>query len=188
MSAGEAGMSKISVTVVVFCALLFTSRFASADDATPRRKSRDTAFALSAGGTALSIGLVVVGVASNDTRLTSAGLLSSLVTPAAGEIYAGTLFTPGMGIRAASGVVTIMGVNSLLKCFGQTQPCERNDGLTITLLGAGLIGYAGGIVYDIATAGTAVDKYNQRFNLRVAPMVTRTTSGSAIGMGIGGSF
>jgi hypothetical protein len=183
-------MSKTLVTVAVLSALTFTTQFASADDTTPGPKSRNTAIALSAGGTALSIGLVVAGASTNDRTLFGAGILSSLVTPSAGEIYAdGNPFTWGMGIRAVSSVVAIVGFNEAFQCFLRNDTCHDDPALATTLIGAGAVGYATGIVYDLATAGTAVDEYNKKFNLHVAPTLLRTTSSSpTVGVGIGGSF
>jgi hypothetical protein len=182
-------MSKMLVVVAVLGALTFATRLAAADDTTSGPKSRDTAFALSAGGTALSVGLVLVGANTSNGTLVGAGLLSSLVTPSAGEIYAGRPLTAGMGIRAASAVVTIAGISEALKCVLDDHPCGNNEGLAVTLLGAGALGYATGIIYDIATAGTAADEYNRKFNLRVAPTVMQTaSSGPAVGLSLGGSF
>lgn len=100
---GASAMSKmrVAVAIAIVSALTFTARLAGADDA-PAWKDRDAAFKLSAGATLASVGLVVTGASTGHDALTAAGLLSSLVTPSAGEIYAGKLVTPGLGIRAAS--------------------------------------------------------------------------------------
>lgn len=182
-------MSKTLTIVTALSALTFATHLASADNPTPGPKSRKTAFALSAGGTALSVGLAVAGGYTNNGTLLGAGLLSSLVTPSAGEVYAGSPFTWGLGIRTVSAVVAIAGVNEGLKCILGGDTCHNNKPLAATLISAGAIGYATGIVYDLATAGTAVDEYNRKFNLHVAPTMMRTaSSGTAVGVGIGGSF
>lgn len=183
-------MSKILVTVVALSALTFTAHAASADDHPPEPKSPGTAVALSVGGTALSIGLTAAGAGSGNLPLFGAGLLSSMLTPAAGELYAtGSPFTWGTGIRALSAVTVIAGVGEAIKCIGDRGTCQANPQLADALLITGALGYASGILYDIATAGTAADEYNQRFHLHVAPTVVRTpSSGPAVGVGIGGSF
>ena len=183
-------MAKTSVIVAALSALTLTAHLASADDAPPEPKSRETAFALSAGGTALSIGLTAAGVGSGNLPLAGAGLLSSMLTPATGELYAtGSPFTWGTGIRALSAIALIAGIDQAFKCFPMSSSCQNNPQLADTLLVAGALGYAGGILYDIATAGSAVDDYNKKHNLHVAPAVMRTpSSGPAVGVGIGGSF
>ena len=53
----------------------------------------------------------------------------------------------------------------------------------------GAIGYVTGTLYDIATAPSAVDDYNQQLHLHVTPTVIPTaSSGPAVGLGLGGSF
>lgn len=153
-------------------------------------KSENTALALSLGGTAASAALVIAGGQSNNGGMITAGLLSSLVTPSLGEWYSGTLVTPGMGIRAASAVATVVGFAQAMKCFDADGDCHTPDSAGVLLFG-GLIGYAGGAIYDIATAPSAARRYNQRHGLQLtlAPTPLRTPSGQAtMGVGIGGTF
>lgn len=188
------GMSKALVLVPAFLALASTARSASADDeAGSGDKDRNVAFALSTGGTALSIGLVALGGAGGDGTLAMTGLLSSLVTPAAGEFYAGKPLTWGMGIRLVSGVVGVVGVAGVARCTSLavfvSGPCHEDPDAAAALMVTGAVGYAAGIVYDIATAGSAVDDYNRRLHLRVMPTVLQTASTRAtVGVGIGGLF
>jgi hypothetical protein len=133
---------------------------------------------------------VIVGDKANNGGMISAGLLSSLLTPSLGEWYAGKLVTPGMGIRAASAVATIVGAAESLKCLDAESDCHT-DASAPYLLGAGLLGYATGTIYDIATAPSEARRYNERHGLRLtlAPTPLRTPSGQAtMGVGIGGSF
>jgi hypothetical protein len=181
-------MAKIQVVVV----LMFTNRLAAADEVAQESKDRDTAFWLSGGGTAVSIGLVLAGAGTRNPTLSTAGALSSLVTPAAGEIYAGKVFTAGMGIRLASVGVGLIGAVEVVSCsfpLVETGGCSGGGGSGAALLVLGALGYASGIIYDIATAGNAVDDYNQRLRFRVTPTVIPTaSSGPAVGLGITGSF
>ncbi len=153
-------------------------------------KNENTALALSLGGTAASAALVIVGGQANNSGMISVGLLSSLVTPSLGEWYAGKVLTPGMGIRAASAVATIVGLAESLKCLDAEGSCQTDSAAPV-LLGAGLLGYAGGTIYDIATASREARRYNQRhgLTLTVAPTPLRAPSGQAtMGVGIGGTF
>ncbi|HEY0479208.1 MAG TPA: hypothetical protein VGD37_16935 [Kofleriaceae bacterium] len=182
-------MSKMLITIAAAAALTFTAHVASADDATPEPRSRNTAFALSAGGTALSIGLVALGGATHNGTLAGAGVLSSLISPSAGEFYAGRPITAGMGLRVSSGLVVLWGFAEGSKCLEGDAHCHDNAVLGGALIAAGALGYVTGVAYDIATAGSAVDAYNRKHNLHVAPTVLPTaSSGPAVGMAIGGTF
>src|SRR5678816_4144763 len=110
-------MTRALVAIAMLSALTFSTRRAVAGDAAPELKDRDTAFALSAGGTAVSIGLLVAGVRNDSLTLASAGLLGSLVAPSAGEFYAGKLLAPGLGIRLLSTAVGLAGAMSATSCL-----------------------------------------------------------------------
>lgn len=185
-------MPRVQVAVVVVAVLAFTTRLAAADEVAPEDKDRGTAFWLSSGGTAVSVGLVLAGARTHNATLSTAGALSSLVSPAAGEIYAGKLFTAGMGIRLVSLGVAYLGAVELTSCsfpLVEAGRCNGDAGSGIALFLLGGLGFGGGIAYDIATAGRAVDDHNQRLRLRVTPTVIPTTSsGPAVGLGITGSF
>jgi hypothetical protein len=186
-------MSKVQVSkaflIAALCTATFTARRASADSDVLEPKSRTEAIVLSASGTALSLSLVTAGLATSNSTVLSAGVLSSLVTPSAGEIYAGQIVTWGMAMRVASAGIGLAGVSEALKCFDSEGTCQNNQGLATTLLLVGGLGYASGIIYDIATAGTAVDHYNNKHGLRVTPLVARSaTTGQTFGLGLSGSF
>jgi hypothetical protein len=158
----------------------------------PELKNPDTALMLSLGGTAASVGMVLVGASSHDGGgLISAGVVSSLVTPSLGEWYAGKPLTAGMGIRAASAVVTMVGIAESLECLdfeGSDTSCHSDDSAGLLVAG-GLIGYATGTIYDIATAPRAAREYNRAHAITVQPSVMRTPSGTTtMGVGIGGTF
>lgn len=181
-------MSKLVWTVV---ALAVTCTIAHADDGAPTPKSETTAFELSLGGTAASAALVIAGADLHNGDVVLFGLASSLVTPSLGQWYSGQPLTTGMAVRTASGIATVVGLAGVLSCsneFSDT-PKSCGDGPALLLLG-GLAGYAGGTIYDIATAGRAAREYNDsHFRVRVSPTVMRTPSGnSTMGVGIGGAF
>jgi hypothetical protein len=191
LAARLAGMPKVPVAVAVV-AVLFSARLAAADDEIPESKDRTTAFTLSATGTAVSIGLVLAGVSTHNAALNATGILSSMITPAAGEIYAGRFFTTGMAIRLVSVGVGLVGVVEVASCTFpgvEAGGCSNGGGGGAALLVLGAVGYGAGIIYDIATAGREVDGYNQRLHLRITPSVIPTaSSGPAMGIGITGSF
>jgi hypothetical protein len=182
-------MSKLLVIAAALSALAAAPALASADEPAEEPLDRNTAFLLSLGGTAASATMVVIGGSSSNGTLFAVGLVSSLVTPAAGEIYAGKLFTWGMGIRVVSAGAAVVGFAEAFKCLFAEDTCHSDTEAAGTLIAAGAIGYAGGVLYDIATAGSAVDDYNRRYHLRVTPTVIPTTSsGPAVGVGVAGSF
>jgi hypothetical protein len=152
-------------------------------------KDPNTALMLSLGGTAASAALVIAGAQGKDGGgLIMAGLATSLVTPSLGEWYAGKPLTAGMGIRAASAVVTVVGLSASLQCLDAAGECHT-DASAGYLLAGGLIGYAAGTVYDIATAPSAAREYNRNHAIRLQPAMLRAPSGSTtMGIGIGGSF
>jgi hypothetical protein len=185
-------MMKLATSAAV-AATLLTAAAAHADDG-GAPKSEDTALNLSLAGTGVSVALTAAGFASNNGGLAMAGLASSLVTPSLGEWYAGKPLTLGMGVRAASAVTFLYGVGEAFKCFdyeGSDTSCHNDNNLAGALLLGGALGYAGGTIYDIATAKSAAREYNAKHGLSMtlAPTALRTPSGqSTMGVGIGGSF
>ena len=154
-------------------------------------KDPDTALLLSLGGTMASHALVLAGLVSDNGDLILGGLATSLVTPSLGQWYAGKPLTAGMGIRAASALVTIAGVAQSLECLdfeGSETSCHGGDSAGLLIAG-GLIGYATGTIYDVATAPRAAREYNHRHAVTVQPSLLRTPSGgTSVGVGIGGTF
>lgn len=156
-------------------------------------KSEHTALALSLGGTTASVALILAGATSDTPVLTTAGVLSGFFTPAMGEWYSGKYLTAGMGIRAVSSLVFVAGAAESFKCFSLAEdpaPCSSRSTGDILMIG-GLAGFAGGAIYDIATAKGAARSYNERHGLQlsIAPTPVRGPSGqSTMGLGIGGTF
>jgi len=183
-------MSKL-LTLAVAATALCTATVAHADPAeTGDQGPKDptTALELSLGGTAASGALLGIGIGANNGGMIAAGLLSSLVTPSLGEWYAGKPITLGMGVRAASAFVLLAGLSESLKCLDETN-CTNDNKAAGELLVGGLIGYAGGTIYDIAMAPSAARDFNREHQIHLAPTYMRTPSGSAtMGVGIGGTF
>jgi hypothetical protein len=183
-------MSKLLILTVTTAALC-TATVAHADpsdagDQGP--KDPTTALELSLGGTAASGALLAIGIEANSGPMIAGGLLSSLVTPSLGEWYAGKPVTLGMGIRGASAIVLLAGLSESLKCLDETD-CTNDNKAAGELLIGGLIGYAGGTIYDIATAPSAARDFNREHQIHLAPTYMRSPSGNAtMGVGIGGTF
>jgi hypothetical protein len=178
-------MKRVALTVAL------TAATAHAQGDTPDLKDPDTALTLSVAGTVASHALVLAGLAANNGQLIAGGLASSLVMPSLGEWYAGKPLTAGMGIRAVSALATVAGLAQSFSCLdfeGTDRSCHDSGSAPILVVG-GVIGYAAGTIYDIATAPGAARDYNRKHAVTVQPALLRTASGStSIGVGIGGSF
>jgi hypothetical protein len=177
-----------TLLITLLATLTLTARLAAADTDSPEYKSPGTALVLSAGGTMLSLAVTATGLANHNGAVTVAGALSSLVTPSAGEFYAGKGVTAGLGLRLLGTGVAFAGVAEALKCDFRSN-CDRDPRLAGALLTAGGVSYASGILLDIVLAGSAADDFNRKHDLHVAPVVSRTaTSGQTVGLGVTGSF
>ena len=172
--------------IAILCSVILASRLAAADDAHPDTRDPVAAAALSAGGAVLSIGIIAVGGRTHNTVLFDIGVASSLVAPSAGEIYAGDLLTLGMGIRVLSASIVLAGLQKDSGCSQGGQPCDPLGAVGLAIIG--VAGYTTGILYDIATAPSAADRYNKKHRVQVTPIVTPTASGRIVGLGIRGSF
>ena len=151
-------------------------------------KSPTTAILLSLGGTAGSVALMVAGANSsgaNADSLITAGLLSTLVTPSLGHWYAGHYLTAGMPMRAGGGVLVIAGLAKALGSENSDGGGNGDAGATMFLAGAGL--YLGGVLYDIATAPSAAEHWNDK-HLQIAPTMVSSGTHTTVGLGLGGSF
>jgi hypothetical protein len=187
-------MHRLAVVPVV--ALLVSARVAAADPEDVR--SPEVGFALSAGGTAVSTGLLIGGLVLSDhvpssrdagNKIALVGLASTLVTPSLGEWYAGRGFTTGLGLRLAGAAVTTLGLSQLSICFDECSG-SRDNSVAAALIALGLTSYVVGIGWDIATAPSTVREGNaQRRRPVITPSVLATPSGgAAYGLGVGGTF
>jgi hypothetical protein len=196
--------SKLTVRVASALALVsLAGGIAAADPADQTApsepKDRTTALVLSIAGTAASGALVVAGLSMNNDAgagLAGAGVLSSLVTPSIGEIYAGQPLTIGMGARTLGAALVLAGaaqsLGSLcLSADNGPDSCSSsstaNPNSSRVLLGIGATAYVAGIVYDIVDAPRAADRYNAH-HFVMAPTVMQTASGTTAGVGLSGTF
>ncbi len=180
---------KILASVAALSAVLLTTQLAKADDGTSE-KDPQTAFALSLGGTAASLGVMGIGMAAQNSNVFTLGLVSTLVTPSIGEWYAGKPLTWGMGLRAAGATAFLGGAVLAFKCWGDDSgSCHSDEVATGVLVFGGAGAYVGGIIYDIATAGTAAEEFNREHALSLAPtMIRGANNTTTMGFGIGGKF
>ncbi len=150
-------------------------------------KSETTALLLSLGGTLLPVGLAIGAASSTDSPRTYSWLAVSTVVsatfgPSIGHWYAGKGATRGLGLRLAGGATALLGVGlALAECpiSFSGDPCE--PGLGIVLLAIGGAVFVGGMVDDVVTAPRRVWRYNQERGFGVAPVVTPSSTGLALG-------
>lgn len=174
----------LSRALATIAAVSLLPRVATAEEDS---KSPDLALALSIGGTAASVGVILAGLKGSSNGETELGLVSSMVTPSFGEWYAGKYLTLGIGLRAAGALSMIAGI-AYSYCNDSAGSCTETFGHG--LLAVGLAAYASGIVYDIVKAPSAADAYNARHHARttIGPTVLTPPSGPVMGVGLGGSF
>src|ERR1051325_949332 len=158
-------------------------------------KSRETAQTAAGIGAGVSSALVLssffIGTDSqNQVNMTLlyVGLGSSLITPSLGQFYAGEYLTPGMGVRAlGAGLAVYAGLHGqeTVTCdFASTQDqkCKVFTEKAIVLFGIAGIAYIGGVAWDVMDAGDAVDRYNARHHVMVAPTALQGPRGLAPGL------
>jgi hypothetical protein len=156
---------------------------------------------ISAGTTAISLAVLYAGMRNNDLSLLEVGYGGLMVTPSLGHIYGdpGHVTTEGVVARGVGTGIMMLGallsVPNDLHAFGcisnsANEPCNSDrTGPDIVL--AGLAVVVAGAVIDIATAGPATQRHNERHRaaVSVTPTVMRTADRSmAGGVALGGTF
>jgi hypothetical protein len=143
-------------------------------------KNRDTAFLLSSVGTLVPIGIFFAGIRAERGSWLLLSTGAAIFAPSAGHWYADRFFTGGMGLRALG--ATVSGV-ALLSLFANDDgPGAGAEKLFFAGLGVVVVG----AVWDIATAGKAVDDWNRANVPALTPTVMKT--GDGYGFGLAGSF
>lgn len=178
-----------------FVALL-TAPTASADSGA--RKDPDVALEVSAAGATVSLALIAAGLApdldiDSGLKLVGLGLASGIFTPSLGAWYAGKYWTGGLGLRLAGAAAMVTGLAKMPPwCFDQCtfdEKRERDANESLALMGLGLAGYLGGMVWDIAAAPSAAREFNASHHVVLAPTVLGAARGGpAYGLGIAGGF
>jgi hypothetical protein len=143
-------------------------------------RKRSTAQALSGVGVGVSSGLFLSAfLVLQDNHevnrpLLYSGLFSAAITPSLGELYAGEWLTIGMGVRTAAAALAAYGVTQTdeVRCIAPgVQTCQELNGKAIVFLGLAAIAFVGGAAYDVMDADEAVDRYNAKHSVVVAPSV-----------------
>ncbi len=193
-------MNKLVTTAVACLALTLSGSMAHAQPKEGKRKSAGTATALAVAGTLLPAGLMAAGMGTDHPALTVVGATSTLFAPSIGHMYAdgGLTVTTGMKMRGAA---VLAGVGGLLVyaagvCSNRyDERCNNGDNKALTYSGIGIIGagavtYVAGTIWDIATAGKAAERANERngLTIAVAPVVMPRANGGMTGLALSGTF
>jgi hypothetical protein len=163
-------------------------------------KSEQTAQLAAGLGTGVSGGLILAGFLAGDSSypynkpLMYTGLASALITPSLGQIYAGEYITIGMAARVLGvgiGTYGLTHYTEVTPCDGShpmTDTCRHIDSGAIPFLGLAAIAFVGGMAYDVADAGSAVQRWNEHHGFMVAPTVVPATDGPAPGLSFVGQW
>jgi hypothetical protein len=174
----------------------------------PAPRSPRRAIAISALGTMGSLALI--GAAAGITAatpggnggdpvffLTLAGATGFLIAPSLGHVYGeDRWWTTGAKLRVAGVSAALVGgyswAASLATAEGDPTTAAKifgYGGIGVFSVGCALL--LGGVIHDIATAGSATERYNRNIglSLSVTPMVIRTASNQNVGgLGLAGRF
>jgi hypothetical protein len=172
--------------LVIVAALLLTASPALAGSAgePPEAKIEQTAIGLSLLGTVAPAALLVTAASAEQPRLAVAGAIGLLVGPSFGHWYAGRYITGGLLVRGGGTVLMFAGVAQALGNIDCEERCG-SDGAALAVAGAVL--FVGGTLYDIATAGGAAHKWNEK-HLNMGPTAVSSASGPVPGFAVAGSF
>ena len=188
-------------SIIASVSILGAALTANAQPKEQPRKSKTTAVALAAGGIVAPLALAATGIGTDQSVMTAIGSSLLLFTPSLGHFYAkGDLdVTTGMKLRGVSMVAVMTGL--LVYSQGICSPiqgytsCDATYTSPLTYAGIGIISvgaatFLTGAIWDIATAGGAVDHTNQHNNIAfsIAPMLAPPSSGGANGLVLAGSF
>jgi hypothetical protein len=156
----------------------------AAKPAEPAARSPAAALALSLGGSVGSTVLFLGAVATLDRDAMHMANVVMVVVPSFGHWYANEPFSLGLGIRVVSGAAFAFALERSRHCGAGCS--GGNNGIAA----GALAGLAVGMIYDIATAPSAAESYNQRHGLRLtmAPTLLPARSGPGYGLALQGTF
>ena len=168
--------------LVIAILLVLASSRARADDTDP--ESPTLAIGVSAGVTAAGVAMTATAFASaprSDLQgLAFPGLIAFVVGPHLGHFYAQDLaMRPPMYLElyGLAGMMT-GAVAGLLECDDARPSCGLRDApVAYTLLAGGAAAMTTGIVWNIASSGEAVRRYNRAHHLAFAPAPLRGGGG-----------
>jgi len=170
---------------------MWSHRAAAETDRPP--KSRATAYWLAlgttlAGTSLLASGLVIApfahaGPLATDT-IVGLGVAAIAIGPSLGSLYAHQPWNSGLGMRL--GGLAAFGIGGALELACSNARGDACDVGGRTFMALGAITYVVGSIYEIATSGRAVDRYNREHALAVT--VLRGSDGTGAGLAIRGRF
>jgi len=177
----------IAVAVLV---ALTVSRLAAADPTqTPDDKDPGIAYALSIGGALAPIAIAAISADVSLSGNTTGGVTGLVVAgagmiflPSAGHWYAGRTWTWGLAMRLVGATVLTASIVNGIEC----EDCgEHTAGKILDVTSLALV--VGGVVYDVATVGGVVRRWNDKHRVRSTPTVMPVGNGGW-GFGVVGRF
>lgn len=175
----------------ILAAVLATSAVAHAQPdvaAAAPVKSPAVATALSLAGTAIPLVMIGAALDGDDVNmpLYVSGMVGTMVGPSFGHWYAHRPVTVGLLGRGVGAAMVGIGGATSLNCLGAGKDCAPDKTGTVIMI-SGAVLYAGGTIYDIATAGRAAREWNSK-QVQIAPVLVGSGRPSALGLGISGAF
>ena len=163
----------ISITIIV--ALLSGGLYSSEEQEAKKSKSEKTAITASLIATVFPIFGAWVAPSPVTGTLVAYGLIAG---PSTGHFYArqwmrGLVTT---GVRVASGVL------GFASSYGPAWSGEYSS-TEVVLITLSIIGFVGSAIYDIATAGSSVRKYNEsikKSNVYLVPKIDKESYGVSL--------
>lgn len=143
------------------------------------------AVALSLGGTLLPLAALAAAPHLHDA--TAEGVVAVTmgvglwIGPSLGHWYAGDAWTTGLALRLGAAVVGLTSDAVVNSCWNGCS--DEAKGAEIVTAGL----FVAGAAWDLATAGRAARRFNAA-HVQVAPVPLATPGGTALGLGVGGSF
>ena len=185
-------MRFIAVAVVVGFVTLAIARPALADPLAlppppvqPDEKDPALAYILSVGGALVPIGIVAASAGGDDTRAAQGVLFAGaamIFLPSAGHWYAGQAWTWGTAMRAVGAGALSLQLAYYINC----EDCsEHTAGDVVSVASLALM--VSGVVYDVATSGAAVRRWNDKHRT-VVPIPAPVRMASGWGVGVVGAF
>src|SRR4051812_33236277 len=139
-------------------------------------KSATTAVLLSLGMTVGGFAVAEVGANNQIPTLSTVGSIMFMVGPTTGHIYAGHTWNGGLAARLIGVGAGFIGLLLIVPCI---EGCSDGNGTAgAVFLVGGALTYAGGGIYEIATAGEAAHRYNREHGFEAA--VVPTANGVAL--------
>jgi len=160
-------------------------------------KSEGTATMLSLGTTAAGFALLAAGGKSGGDGTMTLGLLTLLIGPSAGHIYAGeTGHAVGMSLVRGAGLIAfVAGVVKATMVYGASDcfDCDHYDSgnrdNAATLMWVGGLSFVAATLYDIIDAPRAARRRNAKErSYMVQPMFVQSPGGAVPAVGFGGKF